>query len=98
LPNKPSVRARNALIRLSRDRYIPPDETRRIVRCLTLSNSAYKSAIEGFEWFGIVRGVSPSCIAENYDGQVFEIASSKNDDITKMIIFLKLIYKNGVKK
>ena len=91
--DKPSYRARRALNRLSRDRWISGDECRRILLGWVGNNSAYRAAIAGCEYVGIIGGMPPAFIFDANYKYVWTAVNSGKSDTEIMIRLLTIMDK-----
>lgn len=91
--DKPSHRARMALNRLSRDRWISGAECRRILCGWIGNNSAYRAAIAGCEYVGIIRGMPPAFLWDDHYGYVLTAVKSGKSDTEIMIRLLTIMDK-----
>jgi len=89
--DRPSYRARMALNRLSRDRWISGPECKEIVSRWVGNSSAYKAAIEGCEYVGIIRGRPPAYIFESHYRDVYKAVTSGKSDTEIMIKLLTIL-------
>lgn len=87
-----SLRARSALNRLSRDRWISGKDCEKIIRNWVTNSSAYKAVMQGgIEYVGIVRGMPPAFPFESHYKKVYKVANSKKSDAKIMIEFLLIL-------
>ena len=87
-----STRARLALNRLSRDRWISGKECERIVRNWVTHAGAYKAVMcGGIEYVGILRGFPPAFTFEDHYKQVYKITQSGKSDVEIMIKLLSIL-------
>ena len=87
----PSRRARLALNRLSRERWISGKECGEILRGWVGNNSAYRAAMAGCEYVGIIGGIPPAFPFEPHYGEVLDAVKSRGSDTQKMIRLLTIL-------
>lgn len=104
-----SYRARTALNRLSRNRWISGKECEKIVRKWVKNATAYNSVMRGgIEYVGILRGNPPAFTFEDHYKEVYKITQSGKSDVEIMIKLLSILSriqdenlwrsKNGISK
>ena len=105
-----SYRARTALNRLSKNRWISGKECERIVRNWVTNATAYKSVMcDGLiEHVGIIGGQPPAFPFEDHYKEVYKITNSGKSDVEIMIKLLSILAriqdenlwrsKNGISK
>ena len=104
-----STRARLALNRLSRNRWISGDECSGIVRKWVKNATSYNAAMRGgIEYVGILRGDPPAFTFEDHYKEVYKITQSGKSDVEIMIKLLSILSriqdenfwrsKNGISK
>jgi len=104
-----STRARLALNRLSRNRWISGKECEKIVRKWVKNATAYNSVMRGgIEYVGILRGDPPAFTFEDHYKEVYKITQSNKSDVEIMIKLLSILsriqdenlwrFKNGISK
>lgn len=104
-----SYRARTALNRLSRHRWISGKECEKIVRKWVKNATAYNSVMRGgIEYVGILRGHPPAFTFEDHYKEVYKITQSGKSDVEIMIKLLSILLriqdenlwrsKNGISK
>ena len=105
-----SHRARTALNRLSKNRWISGKECQKIIGNWVTNATAYKSVMcDGvIDEVGIIRGQPPAFFFENHYQEVYKITKSGKSDVEIMIKLLSILSriqdenlwrsKNGISK
>lgn len=88
-----SWRARRALIRLSRDRWISPDECSRILVKWVGNRNAYYAAIKGYDIVGIIGGRPPAYPFDSYFKDVYKVVKNGKNETEIMIKLLSILEK-----
>jgi hypothetical protein len=89
-----SYRARTALNRLSRNRWISGKECEKIVRNWVTHAGAYKAVMSGgIEYVGILRGWPPAFTFEDHYKEVYKITQSDKSDVEIMIKLLSILLR-----
>ena len=104
-----SYRARTALKRLSRNKWISGKKCERIVRNWVTNENAYNAVMKGgIEYVGIINGFPPAFFFEDHYKEVYKITNSGKSDVEIMIKLLTILSriqdenlwrsKNGISK
>jgi len=100
--NRPRDRVHRVMQRISRDKWLSPDDVRRIGmnlswKCSRAGHTVYRAAIpETCECIGMWQGYAPVCIhTQNYEyGKILKLVKTfKNDPISIEIGILRIVVR-----